>query len=570
MQNYVLGRRSFLVTTPTALAALKLIGCGADAAAPATASGAQQAAVTTPGSCTTTPTAYVFGGASASLGAALSAAGFDLQTLPLDRSPIELGGLIVLPAFVSESADYERYMMLYAADLFSFVDSANVLLQLAQSKETEPTPPFLPTTHTAERGSAQLAEVWATDVQHPLLENVALTQGRLALRREDLAVDAFASEAGFEVILADPSGQALVLMEGAYGQGRLLLSALSLEYAGDAAGDAFTKAFCANLFVHVRDVCARAVPALEIATTKTLESFSPGSQLLAALPDTQVYSLRLPGLLSAQTSWLREHAERLDIRYALQLGDTTNNNTTTEWVRAAAAFELLRGVVPYAIAPGNHDYGPSGNAATRDTLFNEHFAYDLHATQRGFGGAYELGKLDNTYHLFSIGGRDVLLLALEWAPRDELVAWAHGIMLQHPERDGILITHAYLNNDELRYDHTDTTRSQRFNPHDYRTPGTMNDGEELWQKLVRHHRFIITLNGHVLGDGCGYLASTTDKGNTCHQMLSNYQMREQGGEGYMRLLEFLSDGKRVRVRTYSPLYDKFLDDQRHNFDLVLD
>ena len=39
------------------------------------------------------------------------------------------------------------------------------------------------------------------------------------------------------------------------------------------------------------------------------------------MPDTQVYALRLPGLFMTQTSWIREHAQPLDIRYALQLGD---------------------------------------------------------------------------------------------------------------------------------------------------------------------------------------------------------------------------------------------------------
>ena len=48
----------------------------------------------------------------------------------------------------------------------------------------------------------------------------------------------------------------------------------------------------------------------------------------------------------------------------------------------------------------------------------------------------------------------------------------------------------------------------------------------------------MTFNGHVLGDGTGYLASVTDQGNICHQMLSNYQFRNLGGEGYLRMLEF--------------------------------
>jgi hypothetical protein len=52
-------------------------------------------------------------------------------------------------------------------------------------------------------------------------------------------------------------------------------------------------------------------------------------------------------------------------------------------------------------------------------------------------------------------------------------------------------------------------------------------------------------------------------------MLSNYQFRNLGGEGYMRLLEFKPDGKTVQVSTYSPLYDSYLTDadQTHGFTL---
>jgi hypothetical protein len=187
-----------------------------------------------------------------------------------------------------------------------------------------------------------------------------------------------------------------------------------------------------------------------------------------------------------------------------------------------------------------------------------------------FGEAFQPDQLDNSYHLLSIQGRNFVVMALEWAPRDEVVAWADEVMTRYPDHQGILITHAYLNNNDCRYDITDKDHSQRYSPHTYRTPGSINDGEQLWQKLVRKHRFSMTLNGHVLGDGCGYLASVTDHGNVCHQMLSNYQMRDQGGEGYMRLLEFLPDGRNVRVFTYSPLYDSFLDVAGHNFTFALD
>jgi hypothetical protein len=231
---------------------------------------------------------------------------------------------------------------------------------------------------------------------------------------------------------------------------------------------------------------------------------------------------------------------------------------------------LLNGAVPYAIVPGNHDYGPSGDSSTRDSSFNDYFSYDEISSFSTFGGAFDEGKLDNTYHLLTIGGRDLILIALEWGPRDEVIAWADQVMRDHPDREGVLVTHAYLNNNNLRYDHTDTAHPQDYNPHQYATPGGVNDGEELWQKLVRHHRFVMVLNGHVLGDGVGYLSSVTDVGNVCHQMLSNYQFRQLGGEAYLRLLEFLPDGKTVKVFTYSPLYDGFLDEPEQNFQVVLD
>ena len=53
-------------------------------------------------------------------------------------------------------------------------------------------------------------------------------------------------------------------------------------------------------------------------------------------------------------------------------------------------------------------------------------------------------------------------------------------------------------------------------------------------------------------------------------MLSNYQFRNLGGEGYMRLLEFLADGRTVKVYTYSPLYDAFMTDADQNLTLTLD
>ena len=69
--------------------------------------------------------------------------------------------------------------------------------------------------------------------------------------------------------------------------------------------------------------------------------------------------------------------------------------------------------------------------------------------------------------------------------------------------------------------------------------------------------FEMTFNGHFGGDGAGYLASTSNAGNRVHQMFLNTQFETHGGNGWIRILEFLQDGKTVRVRTYSPFLDLY-------------
>jgi hypothetical protein len=91
---------------------------------------------------------------------------------------------------------------------------------------------------------------------------------------------------------------------------------------------------------------------------------------------------------------------------------------------------------------------------------------------------------------------------------------------------------------------------QHNSPYSYgvaKLPGeSVNDGQQLWEKLVsRHQNFRLTFNGHVVGDGTGFLSSKGVHGNVVHQMLANYQFNHEGGDGDMRLVEFKNDGNRL-------------------------
>jgi hypothetical protein len=248
----------------------------------------------------------------------------------------------------------------------------------------------------------------------------------------------------------------------------------------------------------------------------------------------------------------------------LQEGDATNRNTAAEWKRVSDAFSILeKAGVDYSIAPGNHDYLVKDKTYgdRPASLMNQYFPVARLKKQPTFGGVWsvEPGSTHNSYSLFSAGGTDWLVLALEFGPRDEVVAWADQILKKYPRRKAMLVTHAYLYSDGTRYDWDTKGKKQAWNPHAYgfaTRSGSVNDGEELWQKLKNNANLKFIFCGHVLNDGEGYLVSRGDHGNAVHEILANYQFLRKGGLGYMRLMEFLPDGETVHVRTYSPWLDK--------------
>lgn len=285
-----------------------------------------------------------------------------------------------------------------------------------------------------------------------------------------------------------------------------------------------------------------------------------GAFTIVVLPDTQHYSQNYPATYVAQTEWIVEQRERRRIACVLHLGDITNNNARGEWDNAVAAMRRLDGEVPYFMTVGNHDYSDGGKCTDRTTLFNDYFPLAQFREGPTFGGVYdaEPERMENSYHLFSAGGREFLVISLEFGPRNDVVRWANEIAAAHPDREAILITHAYMYFDDTRYDWQKLGTKQTWNPHAYgvakATSDDVNDGEQLWQNLVsRHPNFILTLNGHVLRDGLGRLTTPGESGRDVTQVLVNYQMRPQGGDGWLRLLEFRADGSTVQTYDYSPV-----------------
>ncbi len=291
----------------------------------------------------------------------------------------------------------------------------------------------------------------------------------------------------------------------------------------------------------------------------------------AVLPDTQIYTKAYPELFEAQTRWIAENAERYRIRFVLHVGDVVNDNLDAQWAVAARAFAHLDGRVPLVCALGNHDYGPSGSCSDRSTLFDRHVDVRAVLERPSFGGCFEPGRVDNSFHVFDTPSGRWLVLALEFGPRDEVVSWAAEVLAANASTPAVLLTHAYTYHDDTRYDRA--REDQSWSPHVYgvaKLPGGVNDGEALYRKLVREHPSVqLVLSGHVLGRGTARITSPQEGGSEVHQLLANYQHRSRGGDGFLRLMEIDAERARIRVRTYSPVLGQYRDDEQDAFELPL-
>ena len=301
-------------------------------------------------------------------------------------------------------------------------------------------------------------------------------------------------------------------------------------------------------------------PEPQAATTTDTAPFT-----IIALPDTQIYAESFPDIFYNQTEWIKANAEKLNIVCVLHEGDITNRNSAKEWEVADKALSTLDGVVPYCLVPGNHDTGPGGGRGTRDTEFlDEHFPPSRFEGKPWYGGSFEEGTIKNAYYTFEAAGMTFLVVCLEFGPRDEALEWASEVVAEHKDRKVIVVTHCYMFSDDTRVGPSDGG-----SPHGY--PNGGNDGEEIWTKLVgKHENIVLVLSGHICGDGAGRLTSEGEHGNPIHELLANYQMMEKGGNGWLRIMTFVPDEDKIVVSTYSPLLDKYLEDDENKFELELE
>lgn len=284
---------------------------------------------------------------------------------------------------------------------------------------------------------------------------------------------------------------------------------------------------------------------------------------VVVLPDTQLYSENNPEYFHDQTRWVADHIQEENIKFVTHVGDIVQNydQAEAEWEVADQAMGRLDGLVPWGVAIGNHDYdlGENGKPQRRASAFLQWFGPDRFKEHQWFRGSHENGI--NSYQIFDAGIRSFLILHLESDVPDEIIQWAEGVLAEHPDLPAIVTTHIYLD---------DRTRSRTAEPYMLGQAG--NSGEQIWQKFIRKNpQIFMVLCGHwATAGGEWYQVSKNEAGQDVYEVLADYQTRENGGDGWLRIIRFDEAEGKIWIKTYSPSLDRHESDDNSEFVFFVD
>lgn len=299
------------------------------------------------------------------------------------------------------------------------------------------------------------------------------------------------------------------------------------------------------------------------------------------LPDVQnyvKYDYNQP-ILELMTAWCVDNLKNLNIQGVMCTGDLVDQNeclvppfprfgnlpSIEQWEFVSHAFARMDNKVPYIIATGNHDYGytrsevpitrfPEFFTISRNLKIKEH----LVAVCNNRLGMPTLENAAFEFDMSSCGWGRMLVVAIEFAARDEVLEWVKDLVASDTYKDHtvILITHSYLACGE---------NAPRLGKDHYKMV-PLNGGEDMWERLVKPSKNIrLVISGHYavpdekMTSATGFRRDKNDFGKEVYQMMFNTQaigggMSGNGGDGWLRILEFMPDGKTVSARTYSPFF----------------
>lgn len=264
----------------------------------------------------------------------------------------------------------------------------------------------------------------------------------------------------------------------------------------------------------------------------------------AWLSDTQYYSASYPGIYEKMTNYIVDKQKENKIVYAIHTGDLVDNSEEEyQWKNADHSMKILdKAGIPYGVLAGNHDVSQT------DANYNNYYKFfgeKRFNKEKHFGGSPNNNR--DHYDIISAGNQNYIILYLGWSVQQSSIDWATEILKKYPSYKAIVAIHGYMS---MRGSYVE-------------------QGREIYEKIIsKNNNIFMVLCGHY---GGAVVNVKREGERVFYEMLANYQFNEEGGMGYLRLLNFDTKNGLLYVNTYSPYKEdyNFYDEAKEEFILPL-
>ncbi|MBQ5841578.1 MAG: metallophosphoesterase [Clostridia bacterium] len=282
-------------------------------------------------------------------------------------------------------------------------------------------------------------------------------------------------------------------------------------------------------------MCFCALPSID-AYAEDIELIEEDNYTILWTSDPQWYSFAYQEILIDQNEWVIENFDRLNVKYIIHTGDFVDlPHNRDQWGFVTDQYKKWDDSgLPYGVLAGNHDVD-----GTDYTEFGEYFGAARFENNDWYGESYENNR--GHYDLMTIDGTDFIFVYLGYGDHTEAdYKWINGVLEKHADRIAFISFHEYL--------YANGTRTET--------------GNEIFDKVVlKNPNVRMVMCGHNY-NATRLVEDIDDNGDgiadrTVYQLMANYQNLENGGNGYMRFLEFDKKDGTVAFRTYSPYLNDF-------------
>lgn len=269
-----------------------------------------------------------------------------------------------------------------------------------------------------------------------------------------------------------------------------------------------------------------------------------------------------PKVMENAAAYLTANKATMKLEALLHLGDVVEDSGV-EWQYQAfnaPLMTMVNGGLKVQMGHGNHDQtGANGLYARyfRNTTSDYAKAVSTDGTVNTAGSGYVTFEADssallNSYMTVTAGSYEYLFVNMQYSANAYSSAhttWLRAVLDANPDIPTVIFCHNLFGVSDSE-------------PHKI---SRNNAGNSVWNIARTYDQVFLMVAGH--NHGSGWISETNNAGNEVLMMMVDYQFGYNGGNGYIRFLEFNETANKIYITTFSPAAAYLIGTQKTVYDL---